>query len=225
MKFAVKISFLVLAALSAPGFGKICGQSIPDSITASEALIKMPANTLDILTSPMRRDLIDYYRADSIRSIPNTMEGLSQLERPLTRDYLRVRLTPVTTLTLRVLKRGKKEIVASAYTIGDSLQAADTDLRFYTAAMTELQRDKIIRLAETADFLQLEGVDKAKRKELMEMIPFPTVEYVLSPDGTGLTATLTSGEFLGRETLEKLKPYLRRVREYKWTGKRYDMVK
>lgn len=185
----------------------------------------MPAQTLDLLTTSMRLDLLDYYRADSIYRVPNAMEGLSYLHRPLTKDYVKVQVTPVTTLTIRILPHRRDRIAVTTYTIGDSLQAADSDIRFYDSNMQELKRDKFIKLATTEDFLDFEGVDHKTRKELAALIPFPTVEYTLSPDSGELHARLTSGEFLGKETLDKITPYLRRDRVYVWTGSKFEIKK
>ena len=196
-----------------------------DSLTASDAFVRMPAQTLDILTMSMRLDLLDYYRADSIYRVPNVMEGLSYLHRPLTRDYVKVQITPVTTLTLRMMPWKKKRLVVSVYTIGDSLQAADSDIRFYDTSMRELDRDRFIKIASTEDFFNFEGVDRGKRRELLAMIPFPTVEYTLDPESSELHARLTSDEFLSKETVEKITPYLRRDRIYRWTGDKFEIQK
>ena len=213
--------------------GSIPGSRVPeaprpqvpgDTLTASDALLRMPAKTLDILTRGMRLDLLDYYRADSIYRVPNALEGFSYLHRPLTDDYVKVQVTPVTTFTIRLLPRGKnRRIIVTLYTIGDSLQAADSEIRFYDTALNELKRDKFFKPASTEDFLDLKGVDRKKRDELLRLVPFPTVEYTLSPDGTDMKARLTVGEFLGREDLATLEPYLRRDRIYRWTGSRYEM--
>jgi len=197
----------------------------PDTLTASGALVRMPAETLDLLTTTMRLDLLDYYRADSIYRVPNTMNNLSYLHRPLTSDYLKVQVTPVTTLTIKIFPFRKTRIAVTSYTIGDSLQATDSDIRFYDSDMHELKRDKFIKLASTEDFLRLDGIDHKTRKELTDMIPFPTVEYTLYPDSGELHARLTSGEFLGKETLDKITPYLRRDRVYAWTGSKFVMKK
>ncbi len=197
----------------------------PDTLTASDVLVHMPVETLDLLSTTMRLDLLDYYRADSIYRVPNTMGELSHLHRPLTSDYLKVQVTPVTTLTIKVLPYRKARIAVTSYTIGDSLQAADSDIRFFDSDMHELKRDKFIKPASIEDFLNLEGVDRKKREELLELIPFPTIEYTLDPDSGTLHARLTSGEFLGKETLDKITPYLMREREYAWTGSKFKMKK
>lgn len=199
--------------------------SVDSVFNAQSAFIRMPAQTLDLLTSSMRLDMIDYYRADSIAEIQNALEGLSHPIRPMSDSYLKVQVTPVTTLTVRMLPYGKGQIAASAYTIGDSLQAADTELRFYDKNMTELKRDKFIKLASTEDFFNFDGVDSKTRKEMLALVPFPTVEYSFEPDSNRLHAYLTVGEFLGQETVKKITPYLRRDRCYEWDGKKYKMVK
>lgn len=220
-KYIIYILCVVASLLPA----RAADKEAADTLTASSALVRMPAQTLDLLTTSMRLDLLDYYRADSIYRVPNAMEGLSYLHRPLTKDYVKVQVTPVTTLTIRILPHRRDRIAVTTYTIGDSLQAADSDIRFYDSNMQELKRDKFIKLATTEDFLDFEGVDHKTRKELAALIPFPTVEYTLSPDSGELHARLTSGEFLGKETLDKITPYLRRDRVYVWTGSKFEIKK
>lgn len=193
------------------------------AFNAESAFIMLPAETLDLLTTTMRKDMIDYYRADSIAEITNTLEGHSHLIRPMSENYLKVQVTPVTILTVRMLPSGKRHIAATAYTIGDSLQATDTELRFYDEEMNELRRDKIIKLATTSDFFDFTGVDSKTRKELLGLIPFPTVEYSFEPGSDRLLARLTVKKLLGKETMEKIAPYLHRERYYDWDGKKYKM--
>lgn len=199
-------------------------QAAADTLTASDALVAMPAKTLDLLSTGMRQDIIEYFKADSIHHVPNAMDGLSYLVPPLTDDYLQVQVTPVTRFTLRMLPGRKGRVVATSYTVGDSLQAPDSELQFFDADMETLRLDKIIKMATVKDFLKLDGVDRKTRDELMALIPFPTVEYSFSPDGTDLTARLTVGEFLGKEVNDKLAPYLRRERVYRWDGSGYKLV-
>lgn len=200
--------------------------STVSKFTAEYAFINMPAKTLDILTSNMRRDMIDYYiLADTIREIPNTMQGLSHLVRPMTDDYLKVQITPVSTLTIRILPYKGKKIAVSVYTVGDTLRAADSEVRFYDRFMQEMDRNKLIDLVSTSDFLDTHGLSSDERKDLIDMVPFPTIEYTFSPDSDTLRARLTAGEFLGNETLENLSPYLHREREFRWDGKKYRLVK
>lgn len=226
MKTLINIaaSAALLAASGLPAASATPSPALTDTVTASDAFVAMPAQTLDLLTRSMRLDMLEYWKIDSIADIANTMEGFSHLCRPVTDDWLKVQVTPVTTLTIRMLPTRKGRIAATVYTIGDSLQAADSEIRFYDAEMNELKRDRFIRTPSSEDFFDFKGVDHKLRKELLSLVPFPTVEYTLSPDGTDLKARLTVGKYMGREDLEKITPYLRRDRVYHWTGSKYIMA-
>ncbi len=226
MKTLINIaaSAALLAASALPAASATPSPALTDTVTASDAFVAMPAQTLDLLTRSMRLDMLEYWKIDSIAEIANTMEGFSHLCRPVTDDWLKVQVTPVTTLTIRMLPTRKGRIAATVYTIGDSLQAADSEIRFYDAEMNELKRDRFIKTPSSEDFFDFKGVDHKLRKELLSLVPFPTVEYTLSPDGTDLKARLTVGKYMGREDLEKITPYLRRDRVYHWTGSKYIMA-
>ena len=196
---------------------------VSPSITASEAFVRMPATTLDLLNSSMRRDMLDYLKADSVYNVMNTMEGFSHLNAPLTDNYLQVQVTPVSRFTVKILPAKKGNIVMTLYTVGDADSATDSELRFYDDSLNELPRDKFIKLASTDDFLDLKGVDGKTRKELRSIVPFPTVDYTVSPDGNTMKAELTVGEFIGKEDMERLAPYLHRERTYIWNGKKWTL--
>lgn len=218
-------AFCISAVLLAlPASAKEQVETAADTVTAKTAFLEMPATTLDLLTKSMRLDMLDYLDQGEEHQEENTLEGLSWFNLPATRDYLQVQLTPVTQFTIRILPGRKTPVVATAYTVGDSLQAKDTQLRFFTPDMQEIKLDKIIKIASSEDFLDLKGVSRSERDRLLYLIPFPTVEYTFSPDGTDLKATLTVGEYLGREANETLQPYLRRVRIFRWDGKRYKLL-
>lgn len=194
------------------------------AFTASDVLVRMPAHTLDILTTSQRKDMLDYYKADSIRNVMNVMEGLSHLNPPVTDQYLQVQVTPVTKFTVKILPYSKNRIAMTIYTVGDSLQAHDSEIRFYDENLQELKRDKFIKLVSTSDFFDFKGVDGKLKKELQEMVPFPTVEYTVSPEGDTMKAELTVGAFLGKEVLDKITPYLHRTREYRWNGRKWELL-
>lgn len=220
----IAASAALLAVSALPAASATPSPALTDTVTASDAFVAMPAQTLDLLTRSMRLDMLEYWKIDSIADIANTMEGFSHLCRPVTDVWLKVQVTPVTTLTIRMLPTRKGRIAATVYTIGDSLQAADSEIRFYDAEMNELKRDRFIKTPSSEDFFDFKGVDHKLRKELLSLVPFPTVEYTLSPDGTDLKARLTVGKYMGREDLEKITPYLRRDRVYHWTGSKYIMA-
>lgn len=240
LTFLIVAVLLTVSMMSAPAQNGVTGTDAepvdsvavitdaPDSMvapvtTAREAFLRFPAPTLDLLTTVMRNDLLTYYDADTLRKVPNAMEGLSSLVRPLNDSYLSCQITPVSTLTLKVLPAGKKRIVAAVYTISNSGHAADSELSFYDDMMRPVKTKKHIHLADIEDFIRVpKGHEGAQLKhELIGLIPYPMVEYRLNPDDNTLTARLTVESYLGSETMLRLKPYIIPELKYAWTGKQF----
>lgn len=193
-----------------------------DTLTAGEVFAELPLQVLDMLNKSTRLDMLDFYRVDSIYQAHNSMEGLSHLNK-VNRDYLSVSLTPVSTLELRLLPVKRGDLFITAYTIGDANQAYDTDIHFYNGLYQELPRDKYIKIAELDDFFNYP--DKATRRRVRDLIPFPTVRYNLSPDNDSLTAELTIGQFMSADDLKSLQPYMKGKLKYVWKGGKYSLVK
>lgn len=192
-------------------------------ILASEAFADMPLSVMDMVDKSRRLDMLDYYRVDSIAKVPNTMEGVSYLEK-VTPDYLKVCLTPVSTMTIKILPSKKGDIIMVAYTVGGKDQAYDTDLKFFDTSFNELKRNKFIKEIALDQFFSYP--DKATKQEINEAIPFPTVMYSPDVDGTGMTAELTVGKFLSLDGRKLLKKYIKPTGlRYRWDGSKFNLEK
>ncbi len=195
-------------------------------LTARQAFEDVDVPALDLLTPTMRGDLLAYHDAGAAREVVNAMGGMSSLEQPLTDTYLNCIITPVSKATVKVLPCGKEDVAMLIYTIAGEGQAADSQLMFFDPEMKELRQEKYIKLASIDDFIDTphdrEGA--MLKKELLGLIPFPTVEYVASPDNDGLTARLTVADYMGAEDLHRLKPYLRQEVKYSWNGKKFERM-
>lgn len=197
-----------------------------DTLTMRRAITDLPVSVMEILPREARMQMANYYwKNDSIYRVRNSMEGFSYLLPPVTQNYAGIRLTPVSNLYLRRLPLGHGNMLVTAYTIGSSRQAPDSELRFYDSDLHELKRSKYIRLARAEDFLMRDSLSGKEYKELLGLIPFPTVEYILSPESNDLKARLTVGEYLGEEDYARIKPHLRTELTYLWTGRRYELQK
>lgn len=210
----------VIFSAIVPAYGaKIAG----DSVSAGDVFVNLPLKTLDILSRSRRMDMLDYYAADSIYKAPNGMEGLSELVK-VTPDYLKVKITPVTDMDILMLRSPKKALAVVLYTIGGDGQAADTDVTFLDDRMQELPRKKYLEYPDVLDFFNLP--DKEVKEKIEEIIPFPTIEFTADPSSTTLSATLTVGEFLGKENFEYIKRYMKTSPlQFRWNGKKYEPVK
>lgn len=215
MKRPLILAVAFLAALSAY------------ALTAREAFVRIETPSLNLLTVQMRQDLLSYYDADTLRQVPNALGGLSQLTRPLTDDYLKVRITPVSAMAVKTIPNGQDTIVATIYTIAAPGQAADSQVTFYDSELRKLPTHRFLRLAQIDEFIET-GRNRESRelkKRLLSLIPYPTVEYTFAPDGDTVTAHLTVADYLGAETLQQLERHIRPHLTYVWNGHKYELQK
>lgn len=212
------LASLAMLAVSAIGFSA----EKADTISLRRAFIDFPSPALDLLTRSMRLDMLDYYEADSIYRAKNALEGLSSLDTVAT-DYLRLRITPASTLQLKLLplKKGG-EIVMAIYTAGGEGQAADSEIRFYDASLTELPRDRHMKYPRLKDFFSIPKGSETTQKEIDSMVPFPTVEFTAFPGETSLKAVLTVGEYINQDDYNILKLFLKPDIRLEWNGRKFE---
>lgn len=214
-------SVLAFTALTAAA-GKT---AVPDTISVKRAFVEMPVNTLDLLNRSTRLDMLDYFAVDSVYKAENALEGESYLV-AVKPDYLKLQLTAVSTLELKVVRSKKGgDIVVSVYTISGDSQAPDSDIKFFDANMKELPRDKYFRLPDLKDFFEIPKGSVTTMKELKQMIPFPTIEYFLSPGSDEIKARLTVGTFMDKDDYNIMKLFLKPEIFFRWNGSKYSLVK
>lgn len=178
-----------------------------DSITAAGFFAEAPLEVLDILRPSTRLDMLDYYnQADSILEAPDALGGTSRLV-TVTPDYLKVQLTPVSTLEIKVLPYRKSKLVMTLYTAGGDDMAKDTDVRFFDSSMRPLDASKILRAPQLEDFFNLKKADFTAA-QLKEKVPFVAIVYSSGPGEVPLTASLTTLGVISKEDRDMLEPLL-----------------
>ncbi|MDE7410269.1 MAG: DUF3256 family protein [Muribaculaceae bacterium] len=191
---------------------------VPESLTASKVFADVPLEVLDMLRPSTRLDMLDYYtQADSILVATDALGGGSRLE-TVTPDYIKVSVTPVSTLEIKILGEGKRQIVMTLYTTGGDGVAKDTDVRFFDSRLRPLDASRFLKAPKITDFFSLKD-SGISEKELGEKIPFSTVVYTTGPGEALLDATLTSLEVISREDRELLTPFLKPVLSARWNGR------
>ncbi len=223
-----------VAAVNAEAPRSSVGASRVDTISARRAFVELSATTIDLLSRDTRLDMLDYFDVDSIYRAPNTMDGRSWLE-TVTPDYLKVVMTSVSTLEIKILPGGKRgDTVMTIYTIGGGTQAADSEVQFYDAALRPLDASKLFKPAVLFDFVEVPKAPKEKsntqeapltKRDIESLVPFPTVEYLASPENTNLTGRLTVGKYMDIESYQRLEPYLTGPVTYRWDGSRFRLDK
>jgi hypothetical protein len=217
----VSLIILMIGWLLSAGSFSISAKESGDTLTARDALLRMPIANIDILSRSMRLDMLGYYDADSIYKTRNAMDGLSELMPPLSDDYLKVKLTSASTIAIKVLESKSGQIFVSSYTVGSDSNSRDSELSFFDKYMRRVKTSKYLKEPELKDFL-VDGLDSKTRETVLDQIPFLTVEYSFRPGEDTLTATLTISGYMGREEFEKVSPYLRKQLQYRWSGNKFE---
>lgn len=186
-----------------------------EPLTARKVFAEAPLEVIDMLRPSTRLDMIDYYtQADSIFHAPDALGGTSRVE-SLTDDYMRVAVTPVSTLEIKILPYRKGFIAMTLYTVGGEGIAKDTEVAFYDSDLQPLPSGKFLKQPDASAFFNLRGSDITEA-DLREWMPFRTVAYSTGPGDAPLTATLTTLAALSDETRERLGKVILSPRTAPW---------
>ena len=192
---------------------------------AAKFFTGMPLSVMEMISRSKRMDMLDYYEADSIYHAPNGMEGFSYLEK-VTPTYLKLSLTPVSTMSVAVLPLKNDTVYQCIYTLGSDTQAHDSEIKFYDKNYRDLDVKKYIALPGLDSFFNISSKEKKENiSKIEQSIPFPTITYSFDPETYVLTARLTTEELIGKEEYNKISGLLKAKISYIWNGKRYELQK
>lgn len=195
-----------------------------DTISVRRAFVEMPEDIIDLLTRDTRMDMLDYFDADSTYVAVNNLRGPSEIMR-LTSDFMGVRVTPSSTLQLKVLKmKNGGDIVMAIYTIGEEGNTMESEIRFFDSNMKELPADKFFKTPKLSDFFDTKGY-QTSMKEIEEMIPYYTVAYDAGPDNAEITARLALGDILTVEDEAIVSLLMKPALHYAWNGKKFIVTR
>lgn len=176
-----------------------------EPLTASKVFAEAPLEVLDMLRPSTRLDMIDYYtQADSLVTVQNALVGPSKLDL-VAPDYIKVSITPVSTLEIKILPIKKDQIIMTLYTVGNDSLAADTQVKFFDSSMKPLPTDKYLIAPALRAFFNFKN-SSLKESDLAEKIPFESITYSTGPGDTPLTSTLTTLKTLSQEDQDLLTP-------------------
>lgn len=191
-----------------------------DTLTARKVFAEAPLEVLDMLRPTTRLDMLDYYtEADSIFAATDALGGKSRLV-TVADDYMKVSVTPVSTLEIKILPYKKGFIAMTLYTVGGDSIAKDTEISFFDSNFKELSADRYLKKLDSKAFFNLKNTD-ISGKEFCELVPFASVCYTTGPGETPLTATFTTLSVLSQESRKRLQPYLTPSLTATWTGVAY----
>lgn len=195
------------------------------SVSVGSLFVSSPLSVLDLLRPEMRQSLVTHRADGSKAAVVNNLYSMSTME-VLTDNYLKVRLTDASTLTLNLIEeKGKSPVIVAVYTIGGPERASDSDISFYDTDWKTLKKEKMWYQPKISDFLSKEADPTSDLKKVGKLVPFPTYELTVSEDGRTVTGNLTVGKYMSEEAETELRPYVVGKRVWRWDGKKYNLEK
>lgn len=218
--------FIVLVLLISSVFPSLAKKENNEvaNLTARDVFANIYCPPLEILPKSTRLDMLDYWDVDSVYRASNAMEGLSWLVN-VTPSFLKVQITSVSTLEIKILPAKHGELILTVYTIGDDMQAQDSQLNFYDENLTLIPADKHFDMPDLKDYFDIPKGSVTTMKEIREMIPFPTVRYEASPENDNLTSQLTVKEFINQDDWNIIKLFLKPSVILDWHKDKYKIAK
>lgn len=182
---------------------------------AKKLFISMPDSLAPLLTSVNRADCVDFLASKMKAQVDNRFGTKSEMT-DLSKDYIRMQMTPQTTWQMKVLALNDSTNVIC--TVGTACApACDSSIGFYTIDWKPLSTSRFIVLPLMEDFLSapdstsIYSFDEAHRSADMLL-----TKIDLNKENTELTFTLTTPDYMSNETAEKLVPFIRRSIVYQW---------
>lgn len=209
----MKVNNLILSILfSAIG---IFSQTSIQAQEAKKLFVNMPDSLTPLLTKVNRADCIDFLESKMKAQVDNRFGKKSEMT-DLSKDYVRVQMTPQTTWQMKVLVLNDSTNVVCTINTACA-PACDSSIRFYTTDWKPLATSQFVTLPVMDDFLSapdstvIYTFDEARRSADMLLM-----KVDLDKENTGLTVSLSTPEYMSKETAEKLMPFLRRPIVYQW---------
>lgn len=209
----MKINKLVITI-----FFSAVGLFVSTALQAQEAktlFVNMPDSLSPLLTKVNREDCIDFLESKMKAQVENRFGKKSEMT-DLSKGYIRMQMSAQSTWQMKVLAlNDSTNVICTVSTV--CAPACDSSIHFYTDDWKPLTTSLFITLPLMDDFLNAPdsaGVyefDEARRSADMLLM-----KADFNKENTELTLTLTTPDYMSKETAEKLKPFLRRPVVYHW---------
>lgn len=196
----------------------ITGLFAMSSVQAQEAktlFVNMPDSLTPLLTKVNREDCIDFLESKMKAQVDNRFGRKSEMT-DLGKDYIRMQMSPQTSWQMKVLSlNDTTKVICTVFTVCGP--ACDSRIDFYTTEWKPLEKSRFITLPVMNDFLAApDSASVYAFEEARLAADMLLMKADFNKENTELTVTLTTPEYMSKETAEKLKPFLRRPVVYRW---------
>lgn len=184
--------------------------------TVKSFFVNMPDSLSPLLTKVNRADFADFLESN-MKAVVKNKFGENAEMKTLTNDYIFLQDASKCSTQFKELSvNDSLKVVCVVNTVCG--KACDSDLKFYSTDYRTLEADKFITLPSLNDFL-ITPVDSLKANSFQiacDMIDVNLMETKLSPDNSLLTFRSTLLDYLDKESVNSVKPFLRTEVVYNW---------
>ena len=207
-------AFLILAFI---GWGYLQAQE------AKTCFKNMPDSICPLLSAVNRADFIDFLESKMRAQVENRFGKKSEMT-DLSKDYIRMQMSPQTTWQMKLLSiNDSTKVICVVATV--CAPACDSHVKFYTTDWKELVASSYLPalpvlddfIAEASDTVDVYEYQDARRQADMLLM-----KADLSAKDATLAFTFTTTDYMGKEAAEKLKPFVRRPIVYTWNQGKFE---
>lgn len=196
----------------------ILGISSSFSVGAQEAktvFVNIPDSLCPLLSPVNRADCIDFIESKMKAQVTNRFGGKSEMTE-LSPDYVSLQMSDASNWQMKLLPlNDTTKVVCAVSTV--CAPACDSHIRFYTTDWKELPAtDFLPSVPQMNDFFTSSDSTDYDFIDARLQADMTLMQAELSKENGTLTFTLTTPEYMEKETAEKLKPFLRRSIVYTW---------
>lgn len=182
---------------------------------AKTLFVNMPDSLSPLLTKVNREDCIDFLESKMKAQVENRFGKKSEMT-DLGKDYIRMQMSEQTTWQMKVLALNDSTNVVCTISTACA-PACDSSIRFYTSDWKPLPTSTFVTLPEMNDFLNApDSTMIYDFNEASRSADILLMKADFNKENAELTVTLTTPDYMSKETVEKLKPFLRRPIVYQW---------
>ncbi|KAA6342544.1 hypothetical protein EZS27_009719 [termite gut metagenome] len=215
MKKELLVLFMIFSVVSLPA------QEI------KKLFVTMPDTLVPLLTPVNRADFVDFLESNMRARVKNKFENLSEMT-DLTPDYIRLQMTLQSTLQMKLLAiNDTAKVICAVFTA--CAPECDSYIRFFATDWKELPvQDYLTLLPKPDDFFlppDSAYIGEYGYDSMCTQIDMVLLKADLSKTDTTLSFTFITPRYMGEETLNKWKGYLREVIVYEWKDGRFQSVK
>ena len=182
---------------------------------AKTLFVNMPDSLSPLLTKVNREDCIDFLESKMKAQVENRFGKKSEMT-DLSKDYIRMQMSSQSTWQMKVLALNDSTNVICTVSTACA-PACDSSIRFYTDDWKPLTASLFITLPVMGDFLNTpDSASVYEFDEARRSADILLMKADFNKENTELTVTLTTPDYMSKETAEKLKPFLHRPIVYHW---------